>query len=75
MIDIKLLPCPFCGGTNIVHTDASYGKANTHCIYCEDCGGGTANFSGCASYDTLKRCAAKFWNRRPTPKEEEKNEI
>lgn len=64
MSETKLKPCPFCGGNNIIYTDEADGKANTHCVYCNDCGGGTANFSGCSSHETLKNCSIKAWNKR-----------
>ena len=64
MKNIELKPCPFCGGTNIVYTDKADDKNNTHCVYCYDCGGGTATFSGCSSHETLKNVAIKAWNRR-----------
>lgn len=61
---MELKPCPFCGGTNIIYTDSADDKPNTHNIYCNDCGGGTANFSGCSSNEILKKCAVEAWNRR-----------
>jgi Lar family restriction alleviation protein len=64
MSEIKLKPCPFCGGNNIIYTDMAEDKTNTHCVYCEDCGCGTANYSGCSSHETLKSCVVKSWNRR-----------
>ena len=50
----KLLPCPFCGGENIVTTDFG---ASTWFVQCDDCGATFPHF------DTETE-AITAWNRR-----------
>jgi Lar family restriction alleviation protein len=38
MSELKLLPCPFCGGAATVGASEYYDGANTFYIYCASCG-------------------------------------
>lgn len=64
MADIELKPCPFCGCKKIIYTDQSNGKKNVHCIYCSNCGCGTAEYSGCSPHYILMKFVTEAWNRR-----------
>lgn len=51
--DIKLKPCPFCGGMNLY-----YGKERFYSVECLDCGGKVVG-----AYGTEEE-AAEAWNMR-----------
>ena len=72
---MKLKPCPFCGGKATAYKD-KYGKI---CVSCDICGAfigidlenGVALVDGwAATYETIEE-AAKDWNRRYKPREEQ----
>ena len=48
----ELKPCPFCGNTNLHHTETSI----FHAVWCKDCG---------AMVDIDDGDAIKLWNTRP----------
>ena len=56
----ELLPCPFCGGTDIYCADAGH-KTGVWFVQCEDCGATFPHFDS-------KEEAITAWNTR-TPKE------
>ena len=63
-LNIKLKPCPFCGG-EAVYTDHFYEDTKTgHCVYCIDCGAGTAIVTGSSTPEYLKKHVFDLWNRR-----------
>lgn len=64
MNDVKLEKCPFCNSENIIYTDSADDVPNTHCVYCGDCGCGTATYTGCSPHNILKNMAIEAWNRR-----------
>ena len=51
-----LLPCPFCGGTNI--------RRGNYCVWCDDCSANT-DVQGYAADGRMKAHIA--WNRRQSP--------
>lgn len=59
----KLRNCPFCGG-EASYTDNFYGNGTGHCVFCEDCGAGTAILTGATPPEELKALAYRDWNRR-----------
>lgn len=61
MSEIKLLPCPFCGG-EAMH----YGGAGQHCIRCKSCFNTNEKLIGGTLYDAFATPeeAAKDWNTR-----------
>ena len=59
MSEIKLNPCPFCGGKAIFKNEQFYG-CNAVIVICDDCKAQSAYFIGAYLYDQ----AAKAWNRR-----------
>ena len=58
-----LLPCPFCGGTNIRVDRMDYAP-----VLCNDCGGGINErfWPSLSRLPTAEECV-KAWNRRPQP--------
>ncbi len=52
MSEEELKPCPFCGSTNLYHTETSI----FHAVWCKDCG---------AMVDIDDGDAIKLWNTRP----------
>jgi len=52
MSEEELKPCPFCGNTNLHHTETSI----FHAVWCKDCG---------AMVDIDDGDAIKLWNTRP----------
>ena len=67
-----LKECPFCGG-KASYTDNFNGNGTGHCVYCEDCGAGTAILTGATPPEELKAMTYRDWNRRAgqEPKEEQ----
>lgn len=67
--EIKLLPCPFCGGEAILSKEGIPDgniSAHTACIKCNDCGCATRQYiidGYYGSTDTVADCI-KAWNRR-----------
>lgn len=57
MSEIKLKPCPFCGGKAMI--DSDYIFKNSWKVFCRNCGCGTGIYDG----KTPQR-AAEAWNRR-----------
>ena len=60
MAELKLRNCPFCDG-KASYTDNFYGNGTGHCVFCEDCGAGTAILTGATGgliFDTLPRPTA-----------------
>lgn len=53
----KLLPCPFCGGNDVIFVTTAMGGRAVRCTDCGVQGGGWANDSSTAS----------AWNRRAKP--------
>lgn len=62
---LKLLPCPFCGGSSLkARTDDIDGFiAHIECTDCDDMVGPMSQFKYEAEDDAVK-CAAEVWNRR-----------
>ena len=60
---MKLKRCPFCGG-KASYTDNFYGNNTGHCVFCEDCGAGTAILTGSTPPERLKEMSYRSWNRR-----------
>ena len=56
--DIKLKPCPFCGGMNLYYAEGRF-----YAVECADCGGKVVG-----AYRT-KEEAAEAWNTRAKVKE------
>lgn len=56
--EIKLKPCPFCGGEPVLQEHVFHGYRSTFGVVCLDCCCETRQF-----YDTQKE-AADAWNRR-----------
>ena len=61
MADLK--PCPFCGG-KAEYTDDYNRDGTGHCVYCTDCGAGTAIMTGATPPQQLKAMVYANWNRR-----------
>lgn len=59
----ELKSCPFCGG-EASYTDNFYGDKIGHCIFCKDCGAGTAILTGAIPPEELKAMTYRDWNRR-----------
>ena len=55
----RLLPCPFCGGTN-PQMQSSFSK-KTFWVFCSDCGLEAPSETGMTAQQ-----AVKYWNRRAT---------
>lgn len=69
MPETKLLPCPFCGYDAELTTDY-YGNGTDYCcVFCTNCGAGTAILSKQPVYDATD-IVIKNWNRRANPKDE-----
>jgi hypothetical protein len=70
MNEAKLRNCPFCDG-KASYTDNFYDNGTGHCVFCEDCGAGTAILTGATPPEELKELVYIDWNRRvdirPTP--------
>ena len=64
MSELKLLPCPFCGGEATVGANEYYDGANTFYTYCTNC--------GVQQITTKIRTdeAISAWNRRAEPENE-----
>jgi Lar family restriction alleviation protein len=64
MSELKLLPCPFCGGDATIGANEYYDGANTFYIYCTSC--------GVQQMTTKIRTdeAIAAWNRRAQPENE-----
>ena len=61
MSEIKLKPCPFCGGEAVLKRD----RAGSHCVKCTNCGCMTTyQFDFGEGEEVSKRKAADVWNRR-----------
>lgn len=61
MSDIKLKPCPFCGGEAILKRD----KIGLYCAKCTNCGCMTTfQFDFGEGEEVSKRKAADVWTRR-----------
>lgn len=61
MSEIKLKPCPFCGGEAILKRD----RIGLYCVKCTNCGCMTTyQFDFGEGEETSKRKAADVWNRR-----------
>lgn len=58
MSEIKLKPCPFCGGENVkIFRHRAYQEVNTWSVCCHDCGfGSVANLN--------KGALVELWNTR-----------
>lgn len=72
----ELLPCPFCGGTDIDALDVS---GEFH-VFCHDCEAFSATFDGATdekgpNAERARENAVAAWNRRPDAKPLEWNEI
>lgn len=63
--EIKLKPCPFCGGEPVLQEHVFHGYRSTFGVVCLDCCCETRQF-----YDTARE-AAEAWNRRAEPPKEE----
>jgi len=63
--EVKLLPCPFCGCTNVYAVSPSLGHSSWR-VYCDDC---CAEGPAVPSYnmDDPECVAIAAWNRRPQP--------
>lgn len=59
----ELKPCPFCGG-KATYTDNYNGNGTGHCVYCTECGSGTAILTGATPPKELKVRVYAYWNRR-----------
>lgn len=71
MSDIKLLPCPFCGGSNLRfhYADIEGWIAHVECTNCDDMIGPMSKYK----YDEKSEAsadAAEVWNRRPSSVDE-----
>lgn len=61
MSEIKLKPCPFCGGEAILKRD----RIGLYCVKCTNCGCMTTfQFDLGEGEEVSKRKAADIWNRR-----------
>ena len=61
MSEIKLKPCPFCGGEAVLKCD----RIGLYCAKCTNCGCMTTfQFDFGDGEETSKRKAAEVWNRR-----------
>ena len=61
MSEIKLKPCPFCGGEAILKRD----RIGLYCVKCTNCGCMTTyQFYFGEGEEVSKRKAADVWNRR-----------
>lgn len=56
MASEQLLPCPFCGGANIISCDP-LPNGSSDFYYCDDCGGG-------AAWRKNRKAARMAWNAR-----------
>lgn len=68
----NLLPCPFCGGTdlNFKYDDIEGWIAHVECLDCDEVQGPMSRFK----YDDKEDAAvdaAELWNRRATPEQGE----
>ena len=59
----ELKPCPFCGG-EADYTDNYNGNGTGHCVYCTDCGCGTAILTGATPPEEMKARVYANWNKR-----------
>lgn len=64
MIEIKLKPCPFCGGEAVLHVEDGV------CAICRKCGCRTislvdGNYSGKPGGNAIKAVAEKWNTRKP----------
>lgn len=61
MSEIKLKPCPFCGGEPVLKRD----RIGIYCVQCTNCGCMTTfQFDFGEGEEASKRKAADVWNRR-----------
>ena len=58
-----LLCCPFCGGEP-KYTDNYNENGTGHCVFCQNCGAGTAILTGSSPKSTLKSKVFELWNNR-----------
>ena len=62
MSEIKLKPCPFCGGEAVLKRD----RIGLYCVKCTNCGCMTTfQFDFGEGEEVSKKKAADVWNRRP----------
>ena len=61
MSEIKLKPCPFCGGEAVLKRD----RIGLYCVKCTNCGCMTTfQFDFGEGEEVSRRKAADVWNRR-----------
>lgn len=63
MTDIKLKPCPFCGGTAKVYREKNHGGLDGSVVRCENCGA-KAEWKALSYTTACDHEAAEAWNRR-----------
>lgn len=72
-MEIKLKPCPFCGGTAKLDARKGYEERQTYygkaclSIECLDCGAQVTAYNhtdGPLPYEVMAEAAAEKWNRR-----------
>ena len=67
MSDIKLKPCPFCGGTDFLVETYPLGEKYRTGIVCRTCLGGMDTMKSYPTSDEARSKAEEAWNKRTEP--------